>query len=221
MTDVNQQDNLERLASRMYEEIRERMADPVLSAVVKHRITALYGPPMLCPDLALVTFQGGGADRSEQRWTWPDDLLYLHDKFPFGIALRRQFAAATLYETLERRTVAIATCFPEAPRSEADKWEKGSGPFATWREFSVAWVRRMLHTMQPRIVIVFGERAGRVLGLHWREVERRGSDNHRTYARTEIEGIATVYCQHLSQGYSTLHVQRSLRVVKSMLQCRA
>ena len=68
---------IERLAERMYEETIQRLRDVDLRGVVKHRITALYGPPMASPDLMLVSFQGSGGDSSPSEPTWPERLLYL------------------------------------------------------------------------------------------------------------------------------------------------
>ena len=85
-----QQAELERLAKRMYSETFKRIEDPVLGRVAKGKVTLLYGPPMVRPDVALVSFQGGGGDRSPSRRTWPKRLLYLDDAFAFGRALCKQ-----------------------------------------------------------------------------------------------------------------------------------
>ncbi len=212
---------LKKLATLMYEEIGVRLQDPALKKVVGCRnITALYGPPMVRPDVALVSFQGGGGDRSPLRLEWPDRLLYLDDEFKFGRELRRAFKEAGLYDTLEHRTVAMAACFPEAPTSEAGKWSAKGGPRADWREFSSCWVRRMLRAMQPCAVLVFGGRANEALGLadRWRDAEHRHTDEHLVYERTEIEDIPAVYCRHLSQGAARGEVQRCLLEIKRLVE---
>ena len=79
---------IERLAGRMYAETLLRLEQARLRSVVKHRIIAMYGPPMASPDLMLVSFQGGGGDNSPSEPTWPDRVRYLDSEFDFGRALR-------------------------------------------------------------------------------------------------------------------------------------
>ncbi|MYG12318.1 MAG: hypothetical protein F4171_05920 [Gammaproteobacteria bacterium] len=207
------QQELERLACQMYSETFKLLEEPELKEVAKHRVTAMYGPPMVRPDLALVSFQGGAGDDSPSGKRWPKKLLYLDDDFRFGEALRSQFALAEMSETLERRTVAMAACFPEAPQSEANSWMRKTGPKAEWREFSVAWVRQMVAAMRPQVVLVFGKKASEAMGLEgeWRDEERDSSRGWRGFGRTEIEGCPALYCQHLSQGWDGDYVQLSLR----------
>ena len=193
---------LERLAECMYRETFERLEDPCWSKDVG-KVTLLYGPPMVRPDVFLVTFQGGGEDPSPSCRTWPPRLVYLDDCYKFGKALRKNFREAGLYEMLEKRTVAMATCFPEAKSAEASKWMNKRGPKAEWRKFSSAWVRRLIDAMRPRAVLVFGEKASDALGLknQWRDVEERpGPGQGKIFARAEVEGCPAVYCHHLSQG---------------------
>ena len=213
------QRGVERLARQMYAETFKRLEVPRLRHVVKHKITVMYGPPMERPDLALVTFQGGGGDRSPSAPSWPSRLVYLDDDFAFGRALRDQFHAAGLYENLEKRTVALAACFPEAPSGQAKLWTRKNGPTAEWREFSVAWVKRMLGAMRPRVVIVFGKNASQAMGLDgvWRdeECDTRGWP---AFGRAEIENCPALYCQHLSQGWKRACVQRSLRAAGHLLR---
>lgn len=206
------QQGLERLARQMYDETFRRLDDSRLNKVVKHKITVMYGPPMVRPDLALVSFQGGGGDRSPSVRSWPEKLLYLDDDFSFGRALRSQFAAVGMVETLERRTVAMASCFPEAPSGEANRWMRKVGARANWREFSVVWVRQMLAAMSPRVTLVFGKKASQAMGMddEWRE-EERDSRGWRGFGRAEIEGCPALYCQHLSHGWKTEYVQMSIR----------
>ncbi len=200
------------LARRMYDETFERLDDPRLRGVVGGKVTPMYGPPMVQPDLALISFQGGAGDQTPSARSWPEKLLYLDDDFHFGRSLRSQCAEAGLAETLEERTVAMAACFPEAPSAEAGRWEAKSGPRADWREFSVAWVRQMLAAMSPRAVLVFGMRASRAMGMEgeWRD-EHCDGRNWRAFGRAEVEGCPAIYCQHLSQGWNREHVQSSLR----------
>ena len=215
------QRDLERLASRMYNEVFRCLEDPLLRGVVKDKVTAMFGPPMMRPDIALVSFQGGAGDQSPSRRTWPHRLVYLEGNFPFGRTLRSQFRTAGLYESLERRTVAMAACFPEAPVGESRLWTTKTGPRAQWRQFSSHWVRRMLRAMRPHAVLVFGKNASIALDLEggWRDEEHRASDGHRVFGRAEIEGCPAIYCHHLSQGFSTYWAQACLadlaRVVRS------
>ena len=215
----DEQQHIERLASGMYQETFARLDDPRLCEVVQHKVTALYGPPMVRPDLALISFQGGAGDRSPSARTWPRRLVYLDDDFCFGRTLRRQCALAGLDETLERRTVAMAACFPEAPSAEAGPWMGRSGAIADWRAFSVAWVRKMVAAMSPRVVVVFGTKASRAMEMEavWRD-EHRDARNWRTFGRAEVVDCAAIYCQHLSQGWTQEHVQRSFREAASLIR---
>ena len=78
------QDRLEKLVRQAYEEMFALRKLPGMGAVVKNKMTMLYGPPMMRPDLALVSFQGGSEDKSPQLTTWPEQLLYLNDPYRFG-----------------------------------------------------------------------------------------------------------------------------------------
>ncbi len=133
--------------------------------------------------------------------------------------MRKHFREAGLFETLEKRTVAMAACFPEAPASEAGRWMAKRGERAEWRIFSTKWVRRMLRAMRPRVVLVFGGKTSEALGLEqeWRDEDPRSSDGHRVYGRAALEGFAAVFCHHLSQGYSTVGVQKCLAEVKRLV----
>ncbi len=196
----------------MYDEAFSRLDE------VASKITVLYGPPLVQPDVFLVSFQGGGQDSSPSRRTWPKRLLYLDDTYRFGTQLRKGFRDAGLFETLEKRTVAMAACFPEARSSEADSWMVKQGPKAEWRVFSTNWVKRMLCATRPRVVLVIGSKASKALGLEdvWCDVEwRRGAGM--VYGHAEIEGFPAVYCHHLSQGASTDGVQKCLAEVKRLV----
>ena len=214
---MTEQQELEQLAQCMYRETMERRKD-LRWMEVAQKVTLLYGPPMMRPDVFLVSFQGGGKDRSPSRETWPEQLVYLCDTYEFGGALRRNFGAAGLSETLAKRTVAMAACFPEAPRAEASKWMVKKGPRAEWRVFSSDWARRMIAAMRPRVVLLFGSKASYALGLdnQWRDVQ---SQPHRgmVYGRGEVEGFPAVYCHHLSQGWAKDEVQTCLAEVKRIV----
>ena len=160
---VTEQCALERLARCMYRDAFRRL-DSQGTGDAPRKITLLYGPLLVRPDAFVVPFQGGGEDASSSRRTWPERLLYLCDCYRFGSALRKHFRQAGLFKTLEKRTVAMAACFPEVPASEAGSWMAKSGPKAEWREFSTNWVRRMLREMRPHMVLVFGGKANEALG---------------------------------------------------------
>lgn len=221
MTDEQKQQEIERLARCMYRETMERLKRPRWKQVTQ-KLTLLYGPPMMRPDVFLVSFQGGGEDNSPSRKTWPEKLVYLSDPYKFGCTLRQNFCVAGLSETLAERTVAMATCFPEATSAEADKWMVKNGPRAEWRMFSSNWVKRMIVAMCPRAVLLFGDKASCALELRnqWRDVQlrpRRGM----IYARGEVEGFPVVYCHHLSQGWAKEEVQMCLAEVKRIVNASA
>lgn len=214
---VTEQDKVKRLAKCMYRETMRRLDDPGCGEFVR-KVTLLYGPPMVRPDVFLVSFQGGGEDQKPSRRTWPERLVYLDDRYKFGRTLRRNFDEAGLSEVLAKRTVAMAACFPEATSAEAGKWMVKRGPRAEWRTFSSNWVKRLIGAMRPRAVLLFGDKASRSLGLdhQWRDVQsrpRRGM----VYARGEIDGFPAVYCHHLSQGWAKEEVQECLAEVKRLV----
>lgn len=214
---MTEQEEVERLAKCMYRETMERLDDPRWAEVAQ-KVTLLYGPPMVRPDVFLVSFQGGGEDQSPSRPTWPERLVYIDDRYKFGSALRRNFREAGLSETLAKRTVAMAACFPEATSAEANKWMCKRGARAEWRTFSSDWVKRLIGAMRPRAVLLFGDKASRSLGLHhqWRDVQSRPKRG-RVYARGEIDGFPAVYCHHLSQGWAKAEVQECLAEVKRLV----
>lgn len=214
-----EQTRLDGLTQKMYREISQRMENPALNWVVKDKITALYGPPMVTPELAIVTFQGGGGDRSTTQFTWPNRLLYIEDDCPFGRRLRKEFSSIGLYKVLEDSAVAIAACFPEAPAKEAGIWLRNSNPWLDWRQFSSSWVRRMIEAMQPRVVLVFGRKASQALDIDasWQD-EQFDHRGWRTFGQMRFLGCSTIYCQHLSQGASKQGVGTSLSAVRRILQ---
>ena len=210
---MSEQRELEQLAQCMYDEAFNRLDE------VASKITVLYGPPLVRPDVFLVSFQGGLEDSSPSCRTWPKRLLYLDDTYRFGTRLCKEFRDADLFETLEKRTVAMAACFPEAPSSNAGSWMVKHGSKARWRAFSTGWVKRMIGATRPRVVLVFGGKASEALGLkdEWHNVEWRCSDSHLVYGRAKIEGFPAVYCHHLSQGASADGVQKCLAEVKRLV----
>ena len=211
------QDDLERLAQRAYDEAQELCKQPGMGEVVK-RMTILYGPPRLRPDLALVSFQGGAEDPSPSPTTWPPQLRYLDSPYRFGRNLRRYFGQAGLLQMFESNTVALASVFPEAPACEARKWLAKRGPRARWRQFSSQWTSRLLRAMQPRVILVFGQNASGSLGLEdeWRDAVYAGRRG-RVFARGDMFGSPAVYCHHLSQGYKSKEVAFCLNKVKSLV----
>ena len=213
---MTEQHELEQLAKCMYKEAFGRLDE---RRARESKITVLYGPPLVRPDVFLVTFQGGGEDSSPSRRTWPERLLYLDDTYPFGTRLRKEFRDADMFETLEKRTVAMAACFPEARSKDAGSWMVKRGLKAEWRMFSTNWVKRMIRETRPRVVLVFGGKASEALGLknEWHDVEWRCSDSHMVYGRAEIEGFPAVYCHHLSQGASADGVQKCLDEVNQLI----
>ena len=212
------QDRLEKLVRQAYEEMFALRKLPGMGAVVKNKMTMLYGPPMMRPDLALVSFQGGSEDKSPQLTTWPEQLLYLNDPYRFGRSLRRHFKDAEIYETLQSSTIAFAAVFPEAASREAGKWMRQTGAWAEWRKFSSGWVRRLLRAMQPRVIIVFGAKASESLEIDddWRD-EKYAEYRGRVFGRGELVGCPAVYCHHLSQGVRKDEVAKCLNEVKLIL----
>ena len=164
-----------------------------------------------------------GGDTLPSRPTWPQRLLYLDDAYPpFGSRLRKNFREAGLYEMLEKRTVAMAACFPED--KDAKKWQKKHGPEAEWRKFSSAWVRRLIDAMRPRVVLVFGKAASDALELNnqWRDVKARpGAGQGKFFGRAKVKGCPAVYCRHLShRATKNEDVQACLAEVKRIVQRR-
>lgn len=206
----------ESVARQAYEKASGMMNNPSLRAVVRHGLSILYGPPMVQPDLALITFQGGGADSTIQN-SWPRRLLYLDDPYKFGTALRTYMSAVGLRKTLEERTVALPAIFPQAPTSEASKWLTKSGPRAEWREFSRYWIEKLVDVQRPKLIVVFGEKASKVLGIAWSSVEREHAQGHMTFASSEWRGFPAIFCHHLSIGCPEQAALRCLSVARDVI----
>ena len=107
------QDRLEQLAQQAYDEARALRDQHDMGEVVG-RMTILYGPPLLRPDLALISFQGGAEDPSPSLRTWPPRLLYLDDPYRFGRKLRRHFSEAGLSRVLESSAAGRGRVFARA-----------------------------------------------------------------------------------------------------------
>ncbi len=210
---------LQHLTQRMYAEVATMMCDAEMQSVVTDGLTVLYGPPMVRPDIGIITFQGGGADKSVQA-SAPKRLLYRGDPYKFGTALRRYMGAVGLSDTLANRTVAQAVIFPQAPTSQAGGWMAKTGPKARWREFSKDWTTRLVEAQQPKVVLVFGGKASAVLGIEWREIERKHKQYHMTFARADWMGIPTVFCHHLSIGCPESEAIRCMGEVKVLIDRR-
>ena len=189
---------IEALLREAYSETHEMLNDPELGSVVKDGLTISYGPPIYKPDLLLLSFQGAGDDKTEQK-EWPKKLLYIDDEYRFGPPLRKLCRATGLYPSLEKSTMAFPTVFPQASEKEANRWEKGLEPYSVWRNHSVDWVQRLVRVIRPKVVIVFGVRASRVFDIRWDKVECNDKQNWRTFGVSQFQGVPAVYCCHLSR----------------------
>lgn len=183
----------------MYSEIDDLLADREMNSVVQHGLNAMYGPPIYNPDIALITFQGGGSDCHIQKHP-PERLLYLSDSYNFGCNLRKYMREAGMYEILESKTVAHSAVFPQAPTNEANSWLKEKGAKRKWLEFSIKWNKLLIEKQNPKIIIFFGEKASSAFGVKWNNIERNHKQNHMTYAISQFMGKPSIYCHHLSQG---------------------
>lgn len=175
------------------------LKDSTLESVVQHGLLISCGPPISNPDLLLLSFQGGGADQVVQK-DWPKKLLYLNSPERFGKKLRKLCRATGLYTSLESSTMAFPTVFPQAPTKEADRWEKGRGPYSVWRQHSVDWVKQLVEVINPKVVMVFGGRASTVFDIRWDKVERLHAQNHQTFGVSTFQGAPAVFCKHLSRS---------------------
>ena len=190
--------------------------DSELRSVVQHGLLISYGPPIPEPDLLLLSFQGGGADQVVQK-EWPKKLLYLDDPHKFGSTLRALCRDAGLSGSLESSAMAFPAVFPQAPTSEAGRWEKGPEPYSIWRHHSVDWIERLVKAIRPKVVIVFGDRASRVFDIRWEKIERFHSQNHQTFGLSTFQGIPAVFCHHLSQGYVKSEALKCFRHAKRLI----
>lgn len=209
--------DLQRLTREMYDEVDALMADPEMASVTKHGLSPLYGPLTVNPDVAIITFQGGGDDNRVQTRP-PERLLYVDDDHKFGRTLRKYMQEAGLHETLVKRTVAHATVFPQAPTQDAASWVRSTpGLKAEWRKFSKRWAERLLEAQSSKVLLFFGEKVSRMIGVQWTAQERNTKQNHLTFARSEWRGMPAIYCHHLSIGCPRTEAIRCMREVKSLI----
>lgn len=201
--------DLDQLISQVYFESAARLRDPILGGVVRHGLNILYGPPIFDPSLAIITFQGGGADMNTQTAP-PPRLIYRDDPYKFGTMLRKYMSKVLLTEVLNKSTIALPSVFPQAPMREAGSWMASSGPKADWRHFSVSWTKRLIEQMSPKVILVFGDKAASALEIKWCDVEREHPQNHMTFARAIWNGVPVVFCHHLSIGCPEKAAMRSL-----------
>lgn len=204
-------------AQAAYSACADALADPDMAAVVAHGLTVCYGPVLARPALAVLSFQGGGADPAIQREP-PARLLYAHDPYKFGTALRRYADGAGLAEVIQTSTIAHPVIFPQAPTAEAGRWLTSRGPRGAWRQLSQTWVARLIEAQRPRAMIVFGDKAGAALPFGWRDEEFRHSQNHRTFARGEWRGIPAIYCHHLSIGCPAAEAEKCFHAVRHLIE---
>ncbi len=121
-----------------------------------------------------------------------------------------------MLESLETSTVALPAVFPQAPSKEASRWMRKRGPHSEWRHHSVEWVKRLVDEMNPKVVIVFGDKTTKALGIDWQDAEyayKRGQ----TFGVSTFQGAPAVYCHHLSQGYSIPEVLKCFRYAKKLI----
>ena len=199
---MTEQDELKQLAKCMYREAS------CLDGGRRLKITPLFGPLRVRPDVFLVSFQGAG-EAPRRSLEEPKCLLYLDDGYSFGSRLCNEFRHADLFETLEERTVAMAAYFLEKGASKADQ--------AEWQALSRKWVRRMLRATRPRVVLVIGLDASKALELEgkWCAVKTAGRKG-RVYGRAKIGCSHAVYCRGF-RGTSTPDVQKCLNKVKQLI----
>lgn len=208
--------SLEELLSQAYCETHELLKRPELRQVVKRGLLISYGPPIQEPDLLLVSFQGGGKTNSEEWTTWPRRLLYLDSDQKFGKTLRELCKRAGLSTSLESSAMALPAVFPQARDDDASQWKRKTGPYGQWRRHSAEWVTRLTDEIRPRVVMVFGQEASKVLGIEWSKVQRRHRQNHQTFGLSTFRGAPAVYCQHLSRCDKT-EALKSFRYAKKFI----
>lgn len=211
--------DLETITAEAYQASLTLIEETEMRAVVTRGLSLMYGPPIENPNLAFVSFQGGGADQTIQR-TWPPRLLYRDDPYKFGQALRKYCDTAGLRASLDNSAIALPVVFPQAPTAEAASWMAKSGPKAKWREFSKEWTQKLLLAYQPKVVIVFGEKASRVLGIPWKGIEKNHGQRHMTYAHAHWHGIPMIFCHHLSIGCPESEAIRAFRSARDVLDGR-
>ena len=213
-------DSIEGLLREAYSETHEMLKDPALGPIVQHGLLISYGPPIPNPDLLLLSFQGGGADQVVQK-NWPKKLLYLNSPERFGKKLRELCCATGLYTSLETSTMAFPAVFPQAPESEASRWMNKTGPYPVWRLHSANWVERLVRAIEPKVVMVFGDKASRTFDIRWKKMERVHAQNHQTFGVSTFQGAPVVFCHHLSRNCPESEALKSFRHAKRLISERS
>ena len=213
-------DSIEELLREAYSATHELLEQTALSKVVCDGLLISYGPPIQEPDLLLLTFQGGGGCKVEQK-TWPDSLLYvddyLYDGFKFGKVLGRFCKQVGLWDSLKSSTMAFPVVFPQAPPDKAKLWTRNREPYLSWRRHSVCWVKRLTDAIKPKAVIVFGKDTSDALEISWENKEVGPGTRGPIYGEATFRGAPAVYCHHLSRGYQKDEVARCLEYAKGLV----
>ena len=213
-------DSIEELLREAYSETHKMLKDPELGSVVKDGLLISYGPPIPEPDLLFLTFQGGGEDSVVQK-TWPKRLLYVDSPYRFGKALQGVCRDTGLFSSLQTSAMAFPAVFPQAQSKDANHWEKGPGTFSVWRNHSADWVERLVEAVNPKVVIVFGDRASRIFDIRWEKTEHNHSQGHQTFGESTFKGAPAVFCHHLSQGYVKSEALKCFGYAKKLISKRS
>ncbi len=139
---------IEATATEAYAETRKLLANIEMASVVKQGLNILYSPPMSSPDMAIITFQGGGEDNVISKVLAEEFLIHPDYFFKFGTMLRKYAALANLSSVLQTRTIAMVAIFPQSPSDTASTWMSSSGPKARWRRVRFYWVSRLQRVQQ-------------------------------------------------------------------------
>ena len=212
-------DSIEALLREAYSTTHEMLKDPKLGSVVQHGLLISYGPPIATPDLLLLTFQGGGESPVVQE-TWPKRLLYANDPYKFGTILRGLFQDTGLSSSLQSSAMAFPAVFPQAPSREAGRWMKKTGPHANWRCHSAECVERLVESINPKVVIVFGNKTSEVFDIRWEKIERIHAQGHQTFGVSTFQRAPAVFCHHLSQGFVKSEALMCFRYAKGVISGR-
>ena len=214
-------DAIEDLLREAYSATHHMLNDPELGSVVRHGLVISYGPPIPEPDLLLLSFQGAGNTDASVNDTWPEKLRSLDSPSRFNRTLRGLCCETGLYSSLQSSAMAFPAVFPQAPSKEARRWMNKTGPRAKWRRHSAYWVKRLVKATKPKVIIVFGEKASKVLDIHWDRVERNHRGHRRTFGVSEFQGAPAVFCAHLSQGYVRSGALKCFRYAKELISERS
>lgn len=210
--------SLEELLAQAYSETHELLKRPELCKLVKRGLLISYGPPIQEPDLLLLSFQGAGKTSSKKWTTWPPKFLYLRSKYEFGKALRNLCGKAGLSESLATSAMALPVVFPQSPSSRG--WMNKTGPHSVWRHHSVKWVKRLTDEIRPKVVMVFGAKTSRALGIDWEDAEYAPGRRGQIFGLSKFRGAPAVYCHHLSQGWEETEALKCFRYAKKKLVSR-